>query len=183
MNERILVNTIIKEHATVVATAEETEGSYSMVDVHMLPDGSNCLHYHRLLTQTFTALEGILHIYLGGKQVVRLDKGESYTVKPGIVHGLFNPTKSVVRCRIVTTPGLVGYENTMRILSGLAKENKLNKDGFPNDYSATALLMEMGDIYFTKAHTFFYPWIKWKAQQARKRGIEKAFFKNYCAEQ
>src|SRR5215217_2812948 len=109
MNERILVNAVTKEHATILATAAETEGAYSMVDVQMLPDGANSLHYHRLITQRFTALEGSLHIYLGGKQVVRLQKGESYTVNPWIVHGLFNPTKSVVHCRIVTTPGFEGY--------------------------------------------------------------------------
>lgn len=181
MNGRVFVNVVTKEHATILATAAETQGAYSTVEVQMLPEGSHSLHYHRLTTQTFTALEGSLHIHLGGKKVICLHKGESHTIRPWVVHGLFNPTKSVVRCRIVTTPGSKGYEDMIRILSGLAEENKLDKNGLPRDYSTTALLMQMGDMYFIKAYSFFYPWIKWKANQARKKGIDKEFYKIYCA--
>lgn len=181
MNERILVNPVTKEKVKVLAMAAETNGNYSMDEGIMLPDGTNCLHYHRILTQTFTALEKPLHIYLEGNEIIRLNQGESYTIKPGVVHGIFNPTKHTVHYRIVTTPGHEGFENMYRILSGLADENKVNADGIPYDYATTALLMEMGDTYFMSAHTFFYPWIKWKARQARKKGIAQELLSKYCS--
>ncbi|ANE52926.1 cupin domain-containing protein [Flavisolibacter tropicus] len=180
MNERILVNPVTKEKVEVLAMAAETNGDYSMDEGIMLPDGTNCLHYHRILTQTFTALEKPLYIYLGGKDIIKLSQGESYTIKPGVVHGIFNPTKHTVRYRLVTTPGHEGFENMCRILSGLADDNKVNADGIPHDYTTTALLMEMGDTYFMSAHTFIHPWVKWKARQARKKGIAQELLSKYC---
>lgn len=147
----------------------------------MLPDGANDLHYHRLLTQTFTALEQPLHIYLEGKKIIRLAEGESHTVRPGVVHGVFNPTPLAVRFRVVTTPGTVGFENMLRILSGMATENKVNTSGLPTDYATTALLMEMGDTYFMSAHPFLRPWLKWKARQARNKGVAAALLSKYCS--
>jgi mannose-6-phosphate isomerase-like protein (cupin superfamily) len=180
MKERILVNPVTKEKVKVLAIAAETNGAYSMDEGLMLPGGANCLHYHRILTQSFTALEGPLHIYLGGKEIIRLKPNESYIIKPGIVHGMFNPTKDTVHYRVVTTPGHAGFENMLRILTGMADENRLNADGIPHDYATTALLMEMGDTYFMRTHTYLYPWLKWNANRARKRGIEHQLFKNYC---
>lgn len=180
MNERILVNPVTKEQMRVLAIAAETNGAYSMDEGIMLPDGTNCLHYHRILTQTFTAIEHPLHIHLGGKEIIRLEQGESYTINPGIVHGIFNPTKYTVRYRLITTPGHEGFEKMLQILSGMADENKLNANGIPHDYTTTALLMEMGDTYFMSTHTFLYPWLKWKARQARKKGIAQELLTKYC---
>lgn len=180
MNERILVNPVTKEKVKVLAIAAETNGVYSIDEGIMLPDGTNCLHYHRILTQTFTAIERPLHIYLGGKEIIRLEQGESYTIRPGVVHGMFNPTKYTIRYRVVTTPGHEGFENMLRILSGMAYENKVNVDGIPNDYSIAALLMEMGDTYFIRTQTFLYPWLKWKARQARNKGIAQKLLAKYC---
>ena len=181
MKERILVNPITKEQVLVLATAAETNGAYSMDEGIMLPDGSNSLHYHRQLTQTFTAVGGgPLYIHLGGKEVIRLCKNESYTILPGIVHGLFNPTPFTVRYRILITPGHEGFEKMMRILYGMADKNKVNAYGFPHDYTTTALLMDMGDTFFIKTHTILHSWLKWKAQLARKKGIEKLLYDTYC---
>jgi mannose-6-phosphate isomerase-like protein (cupin superfamily) len=180
MNERILVNPITKEKIQVLATAAETNGAYTMDEGIMLPQGSTNLHYHRIITQRFTALEGPLHIHLGGKEIVRLQENESYTIKPGIVHSLFNPTSSPIHYRVVITPGHEGFERMMRILYGMADQNKVSAYGIPHDYATTALLMDMGDTFFINTHTILYPWLKWKANQARKKGIEQLLNTTYC---
>jgi quercetin dioxygenase-like cupin family protein len=181
MNERILVNPVTKEKVRLLAIAAETNGAYSMSEGIMLPDGVNGLHYHRILTQTFTALEHPLHLYLEGQIILRLEEGESHTVSPGVVHGLFNPTKFNVRYRVVTTPGNEGFESMLRILSGMAEEDKVTTSGLPPDYTTTALLMEMGDTYFINTHTFLTPWLKWKARQARNKGVAKELLSKYCS--
>lgn len=181
MNERILVNPVTKEKVRLLAIAAETNGAYSMNEGLMLPDGVNSLHYHRILTQTFTALERPLHLYLEGKRVIRLEEGESHTVSPGVVHGMFNPTKFTVRYRLLTTPGNAGFENMLRILAGIAEEDKVNTNGLPTDSTTTALLMEMGDTYFMNTLPFLTPWLKWKAWQARKKGVAKELLLKYCS--
>jgi len=181
MNERILVNPVTKVQVRLLTSAAETNGAYSMNEGVMLPDGANGLHYHRMLTQTFTALERPLHLYLEGKKIISLKEGESYTVTPGVVHGVFNPTKYTVRYRVITAPGKEGFENMLRILYGLAEENKLNTNGLPTDYATTAMLMEMGDTYFMNTHSFLTLWLKWKARQARNRGVAKELLTKYCS--
>jgi hypothetical protein len=109
-----------------------------------------------------------------------LRKGEKYTIHPGEVHSEYNPTNHTVKFTVKITPGHEGYENMMRILYGLASDEKVNQEGLPNDFSTLALLMQMGDTYFTSYFTCFKPWLEWNARKARKNGTEAELYKFYC---
>lgn len=181
MEDRTLSNPITGEKVKLITSAQETAGACTIATCYLLPGGSKGLHYHKVVTQVFTALKGRLHLYQGGKKIIELRPGEQHKILPGVVHGLFNPTNEIVQYQLTITPGHEGLENMIRILYGLAYEKKLNASGIPQDIHTQALLMKMGDTYFMDAVTHFQPLINWKAKQAKKRGIEEALFSSYCS--
>ena len=180
MKSRVILNPITKEKITLLSTEAESEGLYTIFEGEMIPGGSTCLHYHRLITQTYTVTKGQLFIHSGGDKMIQLKTGSKYTIKPGEVHSIFNPTTNTTGYTVKSTPGHMGFENMNRILSGLANENKVNHIGLPKEHITLALLMKMGDTYFTTAFSLFEPLIRWQARKAKQKGIEAEMLHRYC---
>ncbi|WP_162056537.1 cupin domain-containing protein [Pontibacter pamirensis] len=126
--KRTIENPIIKDTATFLQTAEESGGKISDIEFTLMPEGGNPLHYHKTYSETFTAIDGELGLKLGKKVTKILKPGESYTVEPMSLHSFFNPTDKEIKFNIKIKPGHTGFENSLRILYGMAADGSLSKN-------------------------------------------------------
>jgi mannose-6-phosphate isomerase-like protein (cupin superfamily) len=181
MKTRVLHHPITKESISLITSAAESDGAYTLIESELMPGGgSTCLFYHRYITKTYTVTKGKLFIHFGGGKIIQLKSGSKYTIQHGEVHSIFNPTTNSSRYMVKLTPGHKGFENMTNILFGMANDRKVAESGLPKDYLTQALLMNLGDTYFTATFCFFEPWIRWHARKAKNRGIEAALISSYC---
>jgi mannose-6-phosphate isomerase-like protein (cupin superfamily) len=180
MNTRVLLNPITKEKIMLLSSAAASARAHTIAECELIPGGSTCLHYHRMMTETYTVTKGKLFIHFGGEKIIQLKAGTKHTIKPGEVHSLFNPTTTTTHYVLKNSPSNIGFENMTRILFGLANDGKVNPAGLPDNYLTLALLMNMGDTYFTSAFCWFEPWVKWHAKKAKHKGIEDDLIQTYC---
>ncbi|WP_219416286.1 cupin domain-containing protein [Pseudonocardia nigra] len=92
------------EVLTILRSGADTGGSAFGFEA-VLPPGLSGPppHRHRVETETFSVLEGVLRVRVGDRVRV-LEAGESVTVPPGAVHAFSNPSDRPARIRTVETP-------------------------------------------------------------------------------
>ena len=178
--KRTIVNPIIKDVATFVQTASESNKKVSELELSLMPGGGNLLHYHKTYSETFFAVEGDLGLKLGKNESKILKPGEQYTVQPMQLHSFFNPGNTEVKFRIRIEPGHTGFENSLRILYGLAADGLTDKNSIPKNLTHTALLVTMSDMNAPGFLTWIFPLLKWIAKRAKARGVEDQLLKQYC---
>jgi quercetin dioxygenase-like cupin family protein len=178
--KRTLVNPLIKDTATFLQTAEESGGKVTDIEITLMPGGGNSLHYHKTYSETFTAIDGELGLKLGKKQTKILKPGESYTVEPLSLHGFFNPTNKEIKFNVQIKPGHTGFENTIRIVYGLAADGLTNNESVPKNLKHTAIIICMSDTNAPGLLTFLYPLFKHLARKAKENGEEQKLIDKYC---
>ncbi len=177
---RTIENPLIKDRVTFVETAAETNGRFSLVEVELAPNGGNGLHYHKTFEETFTVLEGVLGVQ-SGRQTLHLAKGESITVPRGDLHRFFNPSASdSVRFTVMLQPGSPGFETTLQVAYGLARDGRTNKNGVPKNLYHMALIIQWSDTNLPGIFSWIEPAMKWLARRAAKKGIDMALVREYC---
>lgn len=67
------------------------EELYSKKTIILLPNQQHPEHYHKIKTETFLVIEGVLELNIDG-QPVTLRKNETYTIKPGVKHSFTTQT-------------------------------------------------------------------------------------------
>lgn len=177
--KRTIVNPVIKDTVTFLQTAEESGGKQSEIEIQLKPGGMNALHYHKTYSETFTALEGRLGVRIGKKEITILNPGESYTVPPMCLHSFFNPGDQDIRFRVTISPGHTGFENTLRIIYGLAADGLTNRKSIPKSLRHTAIIVCMSDMNAPGLLTFMYPLLKRIAKNSRSE--EQRLIEKYCA--
>lgn len=180
LEARVIENPLINDRVTFVETAAETEGKFTLVKVELAPKGGNQLHYHKTYEETFSVLEGELGIQLG-KQILYLKKGENATAPVGSLHRFFNPsaTEKVV-FNVLLQPGSEGFERTLQVAYGLARDGRTSKRGVPKSLYHMALIVQWSDTNIPGIFTLIEPVLRWLANRAVKKGIEKALIAEYC---
>lgn len=179
MEKRVFENPLIKDKVTLVKTSRETKGAYTLIEVELLAGGGNSMHYHSSFAEEFTALEGVVGIDLK-KEKLKLLPGQSATAPKGKLHRFYNPGNETIRFLVKLTPGHERFENGLKIAYGLAADNKTNKNGIPKNMSHLALLLTMTDTSLPGFISVIQPFLKWKAKQAVKKGIDRELVKLYC---
>ena len=106
--------------------------------------------------------------------------GESYEVKKGVVHRFFNPGKTEIEFRNSVIPGHEGFENTLRILYGLASDGLYNDKGLPKSFTHLAICGIMSDMRLLGLMSLTTPLLKFIAFRARKKGVEQQLLDKYC---
>lgn len=101
--------------STMKATAETTDGAFSMSEV-TFPAGmaGPPPHLHRNTTDTFYVLAGTLHVRVGAQEF-DLPAGSYALVPPGVVHTFSNTSDAPVRFLNINSPG--GWESYLRDLA------------------------------------------------------------------
>ena len=178
--KRIIVNPIIKDTVIFLQTAEESGGKISDIEITLMPEGGNLLHYHKTYSETFTAIDGELGLKLGEKDIKILKPGESYTVEPMSLHSFFNPTNTGIKFNVKIKPGHTGFENSLRIIYGLAEDGLTNKKSIPKSLKHTAIIVCMSDMNVPGLLTLLYPILKLVANKAKANGEEKKLTDKYC---
>jgi quercetin dioxygenase-like cupin family protein len=178
--KRTIVNPIIKDTVTFLQTSEESGGKISEAEITLMPGGGNPLHYHKTYSETFTAIDGELGIKLGKKETMVLKEGQSYTVKPRALHSFYNPTNKEIRFNVKLIPGHTGFENSLRIIYGLATDGLTDKSTIPKSIKHTAIIACMSDMNLPGLFTFLFPILKIIANRAKASGEEQKLIEKYC---
>ncbi|MBD0276776.1 MAG: cupin domain-containing protein [Flavisolibacter sp.] len=179
MDKRVFENPVIGDRVTFLKTAEETNGAYTLLEIDLVPKGGNALHYHRSFSETFTAVEGELGVQAGNEHKV-LTPGASYTIAPMLVHRFYNAGDKPIRFQVELRPGHTGFENSMKIAYGLARDGLTDKKSVPKKFSHMALLITMSDTNVPGLLSLLMPLFKWKAKQAHTKRVYSELIEKYC---
>lgn len=77
-------------------------------------------------------------------------------------------------------PDHAGFENTLRILSGLAADGLYNDQGVPKSLTHLAICGIMSDMRLPGLIGLAIPLLKLIATRARAKGIEQQLIDKYC---
>jgi len=168
--KRTIVNPVIKDTVTFLQTAEDSGGKVTEADITLMPGGGNPLHYHKTYSETFTAIDGDLGLKLGRGKTRVLREGETYTVEPGALHSFYNPTDREIKFNVKLMPGHAGFENSLRIIYGLASDGLTDKNTVPKSIKHTAIVVCMSDMNLPGFFTLMFPVLKLIAKRAQTRG-------------
>lgn len=178
--KRTIINPIIKDTVTFLQTAEESGGVITEAEITLMPGGGNPLHYHKTYSETFTALEGEVGLKLGKSGNKILKEGETYTVEPMAIHGFYNPTDRVIRFNVSLRSGHTGFEQSLRIIYGLAADGLTDKKSIPRSLKHTAIIMTMSDMNLPGLFTILFPFFRFIARRAKASGDEQRLIDKYC---
>ncbi|QEC69541.1 cupin domain-containing protein [Panacibacter ginsenosidivorans] len=178
--KRKIINPIIKDTITFIQTSDERKSKISELELTLMPKGGNFSHYHKTFTETFTAIDGALGLKLHGNKIKILQPNEAYSVPPNQVHSFFNPGNKEIRFNIKITPGHKGFENSLRILYGLAQDGLTDKKSIPKSLSHVAIIGSISDSYLPGVMKLLSPIFNLLAKKAKQSGLEEKLIDKYC---
>jgi mannose-6-phosphate isomerase-like protein (cupin superfamily) len=178
--KRKIINSVIKDTITYIQTSDETNSKMSELEITLMPKGGNFSHYHKAFTETFTAIDGALGLKLNGNKIKILQPNEAYSVAPHQVHSFFNPGEKEIKFNIKITPGHKGFENSLRILYGLAEDGLTDKKSMPININHVAVIGSISDSYLPGFMKLLSPLFSLLAYRAKKSGLEKTLIDKYC---
>ena len=176
--ERRIYNPIQKDTVTFLKTAADTNGECTLVEVELADGGGVGLHYHKTYSEKFECLEGEVQVQLG-KMVHILKPGESATADPDINHLFRNRSSRCCRFRVELRPASRGFEQSLQIGYGLARDGECKANGFPKDKLALAWLFDISESNLPGWMSLFEFILRARAKKARKKGIDKALTEQY----
>jgi quercetin dioxygenase-like cupin family protein len=175
---RKIYNPLQKDYVTFLQTSEDTKGSYTLVEVELAPKGGVGIHYHKTYSELFHCLEGNLKVQLA-KQIHLLKDGMRAEASPAIPHRFFNDSDKSCKFQVKITPACRGFEESLQIAYGLARDGKTRNNGFPKDKLALAWLFMISESNLPGWRSIF-EWILIKqAKAAIKKGIDKQLREKY----
>jgi mannose-6-phosphate isomerase-like protein (cupin superfamily) len=178
--KRTIVNPVIKDSVTFLKTSQESDQKVTEIEITLAPGGGNTLHYHKTYSETFTAMDGELGLKLGKTEQKILKPGESFTVPPMQLHCFFNPGNQPIRFQAKIQPGHEGFENTLRILYGMAADGLTDSKSIPKNIMHTAVIVHMSDMNAPGLLTWISPILSWLNNRAKTKGIDQQLIARYC---
>lgn len=118
----------------MLVSEEDNNGTSQLYRVHLPPHRPGPpLHYHLEFSETFTALEGTLGMYLGRERKhIRLTSGESVTAQIGQLHTFANNSDQPCTMTVETRPA-GGVVKAFQVAYGVANEGGASPDGLPRN--------------------------------------------------
>jgi quercetin dioxygenase-like cupin family protein len=178
-NPRRIWNPVQKDAATFVQTAQESGGSRTVLDLEIAPGGGNMLHYHTTFAEHFTVMSGEFGVQIGQEKFT-LQPCESAVVPPMMLHRWYNIAQNTAMVRVEILPGSTGFESTLQISYGLARDDLVNKQGLPKNIIHLASLIEMSDTIVPGFFARILPIMRLIGNYARCKGIEQHLIERYC---
>lgn len=177
---KIIENPIIGDRVTFLETAADSNGEHTLVEVDLSPKGGNQMHAHKTYSESFEVLEGVLGVQLGRKKML-LKAGESYTIPPNAPHRFFNPSATEpVRFITRLESGHAGFEKSLCIGYGLARDGQVTADGIPRNLYHASLLLVWSDVNLPGLLSWLDPVFRWFARRACAKGIDRMLLDRYC---
>jgi len=172
-------NPVFGDKAVFLKTSDETEGRFTLIELELAVNGGNTKHSHESYEEIFTVIEGELCLHVNGEDRV-LYKGERYTVLKNVEHYFRNESDTVTKFHVEFRPGQQGFEQTLMIGYGLAKDGLINKKGIPKRFSHLALLITLSDTRMPGMWKFLNPLFRWSARWAIRNGELQKLIDRYC---
>lgn len=159
----------------------ESRGAVTELEATVVPGGSNPPHFHRTYDEIFTMLEGSLQLESPKGVPIDLLPVKKYVVKAGQVHSFRNVSNAPVRIQTQIIPGNEGFENSLRILYGLASDGRYHRRRkVPRNFEHLAVCMSMSDTCLKGPLSLLNTVFRLVARFARWRGVEKQLLSRYC---
>lgn len=176
---RTQTNPIVKDEVYFEKYGAETNGKYARLRIGVGPSGGVPLHYHNSYAEFFTAKKGDLAVEIDGKTTI-LKPGETREVPKGTKHRFFNPSKDEkIEMEVVMRPAHEGFEKSLYITYGLARDGLVNEKGLPS-FVPLCIIATMGDMQFPGLlMAMGMPAIRLVAAWARWRGEEERLLRKY----
>ncbi|GAB3709346.1 hypothetical protein GCM10027592_45420 [Spirosoma flavus] len=175
---RTIINPILKDEVVFLETSRESNSYQTLVEVTLSAGGGNPLHYHEEFSEEFTCLEGELSIQVG-KDIIRLQPGESATAPAFSKHRFFNQSNDSCRFQCRIAPGCPGFEQTLQITYGLARDGQSNAQGMPKSIYALGYVVMISGTYMTGWMSVLQPVLHWFGRQALKKGVAAELQRRY----
>jgi mannose-6-phosphate isomerase-like protein (cupin superfamily) len=172
-------NPVQKDAATFLETSEETNGERTLAEVEVAPGGGTTPHYHKTYTEGFEVIEGELEVLVGEKTLV-LRAGEKAVVPKNTLHRFHNATDETTTFLCEMRPGQPGFEKTIMVGYGLARDGLTNSKGIPKSLYHMALLLEWAEIRVPGVFTLIEPVMRLLAKRAKRKGIARELEARYC---
>lgn len=159
-------------------TAADTGGESTLVEVELADGGGVGLHYHKTYSEKFLCIEGEVQVKLE-KKLHTLKEGESAEAAPNINHLFRNRSGKPCRFRVEIRPASRGFEQSLQIGYGLARDGKCRPNGFPKDRLALAWLFDISESNLPGWMSLFEFILRRQAKKARKKEIDKKLIAAY----
>lgn len=179
MNKTI-TNPVLKDQVTFTQTSRETNGRITSLLVTLMPGGGTPMHYHRQFAESFAVVEGELTLWIRKEKII-LRQGQKFTVEKNVVHRFSNGSGMAVTFTTVIVPGSRGFEQSLRILYGLARDGATDAKGQPKSLVTLAVISKMSDLHPAGLLRLFTPLFGMLNRRAEKKGIAEALIKMYCS--
>lgn len=176
--QRQIYNPVQKDYVTFLKTSEETKGECTQVDVELAPGGGVGLHYHKTYSEKFDCIEGELKVQ-AGKTIHTLLPGQSVTAIPTVNHRFFNSSDKVCKFRVELKPASRGFEQSLQIGYGLARDGQTNAKGFPKNRLALAWLFDISESNLPGWMSIFEFLLRGQARKARAKGLDRELIQKY----
>ena len=177
--ERRIYNPVQRDAATFLETSEETGGERTLAEVKVAPGGGTRPHYHKTYAEHFEVIEGILEVLVGEETRV-LRAGQKAVVPKNTLHRFHNGTDETVTFLCEMRPGQPGFEKTLNVGYGLARDGLTRSDGTPKNLYHMALLLEWSEIRVPGFFNVIEPLMRLLARRARRKGIDRELEARYC---
>ncbi|WP_414566080.1 MULTISPECIES: cupin domain-containing protein [unclassified Anabaena] len=142
----LIVNPVTGDRMTILQPSHQNHGSDAKICFDLPPGAKGSpLHYHTVMNETFTVLQGCLEMEVGQKGHRRsLQAGESLIVPALMHHSFCNTSNDWVTFTTENRPA-AGFERFIRGLYGLAIDGKVNAEGMPSNLLQLAILLKHSD--------------------------------------
>lgn len=177
MKKRTFVNPVFGDKATILKSAEDTNGIYTMIEVELSPGGGNSLHTHHTFSEKFTVLKGELTVQEDNHSHV-LKSGQTAIVAAKSNHCFSNKTNEPVTFRVELSPAQPGFEKALAIAYGLAADGQVNKKGIPKNFSYVSILTVMSGTSPAGILKVLMPLLRWVARRSYR--TEAELITRYC---
>jgi len=178
-NARAIYNPIQKDTAIFLETSSESKGKHSLIDVIVAPGGGVGQHYHKAYTETFECTEGELNVQCGN-EVYTLKPGDAaVTVERNVLHRFFNTSDKPSKFRVTISPGSRGFEESLQIAYGLARDGKTNKSGTPVKIDHLGILLALSESQLPGWQRIIEKGLLWIGRRADRKGVTEALRKQY----
>ena len=176
--ERRYYHPIQKDYATFLKTSEETTGEYTLIEEEIAPGGGNVPHYHKTYDEHFEVLEGTLEV-LVGEETLTLGPGQKAVAKKNVLHRFRNATEERTKFLVELRPRHAGFEKSLKIAYGLARDGRVFGEGTPRNLYHLALLLEWSEVRLPGVFTIMEPLFRLLAKRARRKGIDRELEETY----
>lgn len=177
--ERRYYNPVEEAYATFLKTSDETGGEYTLIEVEVAPGGGTAPHYHKTYSERFEVLEGTLEV-LVGRQTLTLKAGQRAEAHRDTRHRFRNPGGEPARFLVELRPGHAGFEKSVKVAYGLARDGHFRANGAPRNLYHLALLLEWGEMRVPGSFSVIESLFRLLVKLARRKGIDRELEAGYC---